>query len=171
MIDLPRLKGHLLRAGLIALVALTVGCGADGGDSSDGVDVDAAAESTESTAAVQEMVDAYNDADWEAFTATQRSDAPEWEPSECRFWFDIAPDFSGVLTAKITQHILEPCHRGYDSAMHAYGAWFDKTYPDEEPIQGRHYRAWTQPDETAGARAAAHLDEYLESGEVGHGDH
>lgn len=181
--------------------------------------------SADELAAVQEMLDAYNAADWEAFTASQRSDSPEWnspvgfinndyvrwdfiwseamseiwtlgdcygtddgqtcrilieddlhralelDPSDCRFWFDIAPDASGALTAKITEYVLEPCHRGYDSAMHAYGAWFERTYPGEEPIQGLHYRAWNQPDETAGERAAAHLDEYIASGAAGNSDH
>ena len=54
------------------------------------------------------------------------------------------------------------CFGAYDVAMHQYGGWFEEQYPDLEPIQGVHYRAWNQTDETAPARAAEHLDEWIE---------
>ena len=55
------------------------------------------------------------------------------------------------------------CFRGYDLMMHLYGEWFAEQYPDQPRIDGFHYRAWNQTDETAGARAAEHLDEFIEA--------
>lgn len=82
--------------------------------------------------------------------------------SECRLF--LRSDDAGGL--EIIKYELFPCHAEYDVAMHAYGDWFERTYPDLDPIAGFHYRGWNQTDETAGPRAAAHLEEYVASGEA-----
>lgn len=88
------------------------------------------------------------------------------EPAECRFF--LGPKDDGVMD--IRQYEITPCFNGYDIAMHAFGIWYETSYPDEDPIQGFHYRAWNQPDETAGDRAASVLAEYIASGEASLGE-
>lgn len=78
------------------------------------------------------------------------------EPSVCQVSLEVV---DGRALPK-RYDALFGCHRIYDGAMHFYGAWFDGAYPEEEPIQGAHYRGWNQTDETAGERAATHLDEW-----------
>ena len=57
---------------------------------------------------------------------------------------------------------LYPCHEDYDHAWHGFGGWFETTHPDDDPIQGVHYRGWNQTDPEAPARAVAALPEFLE---------
>lgn len=78
------------------------------------------------------------------------------EPSSCRFHFSST---DGIVQP--SEYEIVPCHEGYDAAMHAFGSWFERTYPDLEPIQGFHYRAWNQLSETAPSLAGQYLGEFL----------
>ena len=51
--------------------------------------------------------------------------------------------------------------RGFDVEMHTYGDWYEAEYPDRDPIQGDHYRAWHVDDPTAGNRFMESLDDYM----------
>lgn len=77
-------------------------------------------------------------------------------PSTCSLSFSV--DGDGVVPERYD--LLSGCHNLYDGVMHAFGSWFEANYPDEAPIQGFHYRGWNSNDETAGARAAARVDEF-----------
>lgn len=77
-------------------------------------------------------------------------------PSVCSLSFSV--DGGGVVPERYD--LLSGCHNLYDGVMHAFGSWFETNYPDEGPIQGFHYRGWNSGDETAGARAAARVDEF-----------
>jgi hypothetical protein len=77
-------------------------------------------------------------------------------PSVCSLSFAV--DGDGVVPERYD--LLSGCHNLYDGVMHAFGSWFEANYPDEAPIQGFHYRGWNSNDETAGARAAARVDEF-----------
>jgi hypothetical protein len=77
-------------------------------------------------------------------------------PSECRIYVQFV---DGLVD--IRRYDLAPCHSKYDSAFHGFGRWFEENYPDLDPVQGLHYRAWNQTDLTAPARAAEHLGEYV----------
>ena len=79
------------------------------------------------------------------------------EPSRCKMIFEVQDD----LTLAPARYELTTCFAGYDQAFHAFGDWFEATYPDEEPIQGFHYRAWNQFGEGAPERAAAVIDEWV----------
>lgn len=80
----------------------------------------------------------------------------EMEPSRCQLSFEVT---DGKVLPK-RYDALSGCHLYYDGAMHFFGAWFSDAYPDQPPIHGVHYRGWNQTDETAGRRAADHLDEW-----------
>jgi hypothetical protein len=77
-------------------------------------------------------------------------------PSVCSLSFSV--DGDGVRPERYD--LLSGCHNLYDGVMHAFGGWFEENYPDEAPIQGFHYRGWNSDDMTAGARAAASVDEF-----------
>lgn len=79
------------------------------------------------------------------------------EPSRCRMVFEVQ---EGPILAP-ARYDLTTCFAGYDQAFHAFGDWFEETYPAEEPIQGFHYRAWNQFGEGAPERAAAALAEWV----------
>lgn len=76
-------------------------------------------------------------------------------PSECGMTVDVAAE-----PPVITRYRID-CHFSYDLMFHAYGSWFRSAYPDQEPIEGFHYRGWNQFGEGAPDRAAAHLDEWV----------
>lgn len=78
------------------------------------------------------------------------------EPSICQVSFDVV----GGNALPKRYDALTGCHGIYDGAMHYYGAWYEQENPGESPIQGPHYRAWNQTDETAGDRASEHLAEW-----------
>jgi hypothetical protein len=83
-----------------------------------------------------------------------------FEPSRCNIRMELAGE---LLRPLRYDAIVSGCHLDYDGAMHRYGGWFDEQYSDQDPIQGLHYRAWNQTDESAPARALEHLDEWIES--------
>lgn len=78
------------------------------------------------------------------------------EPSSCRFAV-------AVVDGKIdlVSYDLAPCHEQYDQSFHVLGKWFEETYPDEDTVQGAHYRAWNQPDPSRATRVAQVLPEFV----------
>ena len=79
------------------------------------------------------------------------------EPSRCRMVFEVE---DGPILSPV-RYDLTTCFAGYDQAFHVFGGWYEETYPDEETIQGFHYRAWNQFGEGAPERAAAVLAEWV----------
>ena len=79
------------------------------------------------------------------------------EPSECRFSVAVGDD--GLVTP--VSYDIVPCHDGYDTEFHALGRWFEDAYPDEETVQGSHYRAWNQPNPDRALRVMDVLPDYV----------
>lgn len=78
------------------------------------------------------------------------------QPSRCRMDIVIEGDI-----VRIDYYNIGTCFLGYDSFFHSFGGWFEATYPEQETIQGFHYRAWNQFGEGAAQRAADRLDEWV----------
>jgi hypothetical protein len=83
-------------------------------------------------------------------------------PSECGLTVNVAE-----APPVITRYRIDSCFLGYDLMFHAYGSWFESAYPEQEGIEGFHYRAWNQFGEGAPERAAAHLDEWVATLAIG----
>ncbi len=79
------------------------------------------------------------------------------EPSACRLHVEVDGEVPVVR-----RYDISVCFGEYDFAFHQFGAWYAENHPGEEPIQGVHYRAWNQFNETAPARAAAALPAFVE---------
>ena len=61
----------------------------------------------------------------------------------------------------VRRYDVSSCFGQYDVYFHLFGNWYEDNHPGEEPIQGVHYRAWNQFNETAPQRAIEALPAFL----------